>query len=163
VKVLIAYRSRYGATESCARTLAGKISGETVLHDLRVRSRPPVGDFDVVLIGGSIYGGRIQREIEPFCDRERQQLLSRRVGLFICCFYQGERGMAELAAAFPPWLAAHAFARELLGGQLSVEKLSLLDRLLVRGLIRPAREIRAVRADALDRLAGQVNALSASR
>jgi menaquinone-dependent protoporphyrinogen oxidase len=159
VRVLIAYRSRYGATESCARALAAKISSETVLHDLRVRSTPPVGDFDVVLIGGSIYGGRIQREVEPFCDRERQKLLSRNVGLFICCFYQGERGLAELASAFPPWLAAHAFARELFGGQLSLEKLSLLDRLLVRGLVRPAHDIRAIRPEAIERLAAHVNSL----
>jgi menaquinone-dependent protoporphyrinogen oxidase len=160
VKVLIAYRSRYGATESCARALAAKISGGAALHDLRAAGRPSLTEFDVVLIGGSIYGGKIQREIEPFCDRERERLLSRRVGLFICCFYQGERGMAELADAFPPWLSAHAFARELLGGELSLQKLSLPDRLLVRSLIHPARDIQAIQQDAIDRLAKAVNAFA---
>ena len=157
MKVLIAYRSRYGATESCARALAGKISAETVLHDLRAAGRPPLSGFDLVLVGGSIYGGKIQREIEPFCDRERERLLSKRVGLFICCFYQGERGMAELSAAFPPWLSAHAFAREILGGELSMHKLSFMDRLLVRSLVHPARDIQAIQKDAIDRLARAVN------
>jgi menaquinone-dependent protoporphyrinogen oxidase len=160
VKVLIAYRSRYGATESCARALAGKISAETALHDLRSSSRPSLSGFDVILVGGSIYGGKIQREIEPFCDRERERLLSKRVGLFLCCFYHGERGMAELSAAFPPWLSAHAFARELLGGELSLQKLSLLDRLLVRSLVHPARDIQAIRQDAIERLAQAVNAFA---
>ncbi len=159
MRVLIAYRSRYGATESCARILAGKISADTVVHDLRTPGRPSPGDFDAILIGGSIYGGKVQREIGAFCDQEREQLLSRPVGLFICGFYSGERGMAELQASFPPWLSAHAFARELLGGELSMGKLSLPDRLLVRTLVRPARDISAIHADALERLAAAVNAV----
>ncbi|HVO40132.1 MAG TPA: flavodoxin domain-containing protein, partial [Spirochaetia bacterium] len=71
MKVLIAYRSRYGATESCARRIAGLLGPDTVLRDLRGRV-PPLspGEFEAVLIGGSIYGGRIQREVVSFCERE---------------------------------------------------------------------------------------------
>ena len=160
MKVLIAYRSRYGATQSCAGALARKISGDTVVHDLRARGRPSLGEFDVILIGGSIYGGKIQREVVSFCEQEREPLLSKKAGLFISSFYTGERGMAQLQEAFPPWLSAHAFARELMGGNLSLEKLSLLDRILVRSLVHPARDISAIQADAIDRLAAAVRALS---
>jgi len=159
VKVLIAYRSRYGVTASCARTLAARISSETVVRDLRGPDRQSPQSFDVVLIGGSIYGGRIQREIPAFCDRERETLLSRKVGLFICCFYTGERAEAELQEAFPPWLTAHAFARAILGGELSLSRLSMLDRILVRSLVHPARDISLIRADAIEELAARVNAL----
>ncbi len=159
MKVLIAYRSRYGTTQSCAERLAGGISAGAVLVDLRGSRHPAVTDFDVVLLGGSIYGGKIQREIPSFCDRERERLLARKVGLFICCFYTGERAMAELQEAFPPWLSAHAFSREILGGQLALGRLSLPDRLLVRSLVHPARDISAVREDAIQRLATAVNAL----
>jgi menaquinone-dependent protoporphyrinogen oxidase len=159
VKVLIAYRSRYGATESCARILAARIDSETVILDLRGTHHPSLEGFDVVLLGGSIYGGRIQREIPAFCDRERERLLSRKVGLFLCCFYTGERGMAELQEAFPPWLTAHAFDREILGGELLLKRLSLLDGLLVRSLVHPARDVSAIRRDAIEGLAAAVNAL----
>ncbi|HVP18208.1 MAG TPA: flavodoxin domain-containing protein [Spirochaetia bacterium] len=159
MKVLIAYRSRYGVTESCAKTLAGRISSGAVLHDLRSSERQSLEGFDIVLIGGSIYGGRIQREIPAFCDRERESLLSRKVGLFICCFYTGERAAAEIQEAFPSWLTAHAFAREVLGGELSLSKLSFLDRILVRTLVRPARNLFMIRTDAIEELAAAVNAL----
>ncbi len=160
MKVLITYRSRYGATAACARRLAAEISGETELRDLRAPGHFSLADFDVVLIGGSIYGGKIQREIPSFCDRQRKLLLARKVGLFICCFYSGERAMAELQEAFPPWLSAHSFCREILGGELALNRLSLPDRLLVRSLAHPARDISAIRADAIERMAGAVNALS---
>ena len=57
MNVLIAYRSKYGATETCAHALAERIKAETALADLRIRHAPDVHAFDVVLIGGSIYGG----------------------------------------------------------------------------------------------------------
>ena len=163
MKVLIAYRSRYGATESCARSLAGEISGDTVLHDLRRRDRPSLAGFDVIMIGGSIYAGKIQREIGSFCDQERDHLLLKKVGLFICCFYDGERAMGELEAAFPPWLSAHAFAREVLGGEIFPGKLSLLHRLLTKSVIHLDHDISTIRRDAIERLANAVNALQASR
>ncbi len=159
MKVLIAYRSRYGATESCAKSLASRITSETLLHDLKGRDHPSLEGFDVVLIGGSIYGGKVQREVPAFCDRERERLVSRKVGLFICCFYTGEQAMAELQEAFPPWLAVHAFAREVLGGELSLRKLTLPDRILVRSLVHPARDISAIRTDAVEELAAAVNSL----
>lgn len=159
MKVLIAYRTRYGTTESCARRIGRLISAEVVLHDLRSPDTPALEGFDAVLIGGSIYGGRVQREVSSFCERRQERLSALPVGLFICCFFEGEKGMAELNAAFPPWLTAHAFARELLGGALTLSKLSLADRLLVRGLMRPPRDVSAVRDDAIERLAAAVAAL----
>ncbi|MGO9412289.1 MAG: flavodoxin domain-containing protein [Spirochaetia bacterium] len=162
MRVLIAYRSRYGATQSCAQFLADRVSAETVLHDLRLPGRPSPADFDVILVGGSIYGGKIQREIGSFCDQERERLLSKKVGLFICSFYDGERGMAELQGSFPPWLSAHAFARELFGGKLSVGKLSVLDRFLAKAVVHPPHDIFAIRTEAIERMAEAVNALKAS-
>jgi menaquinone-dependent protoporphyrinogen oxidase len=158
MKTLIAYRSRYGATEACARRIAGVLGSGTVLRDLRGRT-PPLspGEFDAVLIGGSIYGGRIQKEVVSFCEREQDRLTRARVGLFVCCLFEGERGMAELNAAFPPWLLAHAFTRELLGGEVRLDRLSFGDRLLVRGLMRPPRDVSSISAEAIERLAAAVS------
>ena len=157
MKTLIAYRSRYGATESCARRIAGLLGPDVVLRDLRrdMRNRSVLSldDFETVLIGGSVYGGRIQKEVVSFCEREQDLLERKRVGLFICCLFEGERGMAELNAAFPAWLLAHAAARELLGGEIRMDRLSLGDRILVRGLMRPPRDISAIHADAIQRMA----------
>ncbi len=164
MKVLIAYRTRYGTTAACARQLADRIDAETTLADLRGQGRrprssaaPSPDSADVVLIGGSIYGGRIQREVPAFCERHREVLLARPVGLFICCLYRGEHAMAELEAAFPGWLLAHAFARSLLGGEVHPERLSFLDRLLLRGLEVPSGGLATLRPEAIEELAAAVN------
>jgi menaquinone-dependent protoporphyrinogen oxidase len=161
VKVLIAYRSKYGTTESCAQALSGRITAETTLADLRVGHMPDVHGFDVVLVGGSIYGGRIQREVTSFCEGRGELLLRRKTGLFLCCLSQGEHAKEQLQTAFPEWLAAHAFARSLFGGDLHYDRLTLLDRLLLRGLPLPPRGVSLVDTHAIAAMADMVNAFLA--
>jgi menaquinone-dependent protoporphyrinogen oxidase len=157
VKVLIAYRSKYGTTETCAHALADRIKAETALADLRLRRAPDVRAFDVVLIGGSIYGGKIQREVTSFCERQEELLRERETGLFLCCLIRGEQARAQLLAAFPEWLSAHSFARSLFGGDLHDDRLTLLDRVLVRGLPRPAHGASLLDTDAIAAMADAVN------
>jgi menaquinone-dependent protoporphyrinogen oxidase len=161
VKVLIAYRSKYGTTESCAQALSGRIKAETTLADLHKGSVPDVHGFEVVLVGGSIYGGRIQRDVTSFCEGRGETLLKRRIGLFLCCLSQGEHAKEQLQTAFPEWLAAHAFQRSLFGGDVHYDRLTLLDRLLVRGLPRPPRGISLVDTKAIAAMADMVNSLLA--
>ena len=161
MKVLIAYRSKYGTTESCARALSGRIKAETTLADLRLGHVPDVRGFDVVLIGGSIYGGRIQREVASFCEGREDLLLKRRTGLFLCCLSQGEHAKEQLQAAFPEWLAAHAFASSLFGGDLHYDRLTLLDKLLVRGLPRPPHGVSLIDTHAIAAMADMVNSFLA--
>jgi menaquinone-dependent protoporphyrinogen oxidase len=116
-----------------------------------------VNAFDVVLVGGSIYGGRIQREVTAFCEGRSDLLLKCKIGLFLCCLSQGEHAREQLQAAFPDWLAAHAFARSLFGGDLHYDRLTLLDRLLVRGLPRPRQGVSLLDRDAITAMADLVN------
>jgi len=160
MRTLIAYRTKYGTAAGCARALAEKIGGDTALADLADARDVNVKEYDVVLIGGSIYAGKIQRKVVAFCERNREALLHRRVGIFLCCLYQGEEALVQLQSVFPDWLLAHSFSRVLAGGEVHYERLTFPDRLLVRGLPHPAGDISRLRPQALDELAAAVKALS---
>jgi menaquinone-dependent protoporphyrinogen oxidase len=158
VKALIAFRTRYGTTAACARQIAGRLRAESMCVDLAEGKTPDVRGFDVVLIGGSMYGGKIQREVSWFCERNQEALLGRPVGIFLCCLYQGARAEAQLREAFPPWLAEHAFAGRVLGGELHYARLRLFDRLLVQSLPHPAGNVSRVHAQEIEALAQATNA-----
>ncbi|HUV09280.1 MAG TPA: flavodoxin domain-containing protein [Spirochaetia bacterium] len=132
MKILIAYRSKYGFTEECVRSLKRGIEGETILVDLKAERNPETAPFDIVLLGGSIYGGMIQREVTAFCSRNRESLLAKPVGLFLSCLYRGEKAREQFESSFPGWLLAHAFGRYHMGGEIVLEKLGLIDRFLIR-------------------------------
>lgn len=159
MRVLIAYRSKYGTTAACARILGQRIRAEAVVVDLTRQPWPDAHEFDVVLIGGSIYGAKIQREVTTFCHRQREELLSRKVGLFLCSMYQGEQAQAELRGAYPEWLSAHAFANRLFGGELHRDRLTLWDRFSLLGNPRWSQEVLLMDAAAIESMAAAVNAL----
>ena len=153
MRTLIAYRTKYGTAAACARTLAEKIGGETALADLADARDVNLREYDVVIIGGSIYAGKLQRKVVSFCERNRRILLQRPVGIFLCCLYEGEEAVLQLQSAFPDWLLAHAFARALPGGEVHYDRLTFLDRLLVRSLPHRTGDFSRMRPEALDELA----------
>ncbi|MGO9309878.1 MAG: flavodoxin domain-containing protein [Spirochaetia bacterium] len=153
MRTLIAYRTKYGTAAACARTLAEKIGGETALADLADARDVNLREYDVVIIGGSIYAGKLQRKVVSFCEKNRRILLQRPVGIFLCCLYEGEEAILQLQSAFPDWLLAHAFARALPGGEVHYDRLTFLDRLLVRRLPHRTGDFSRMRPEALDELA----------
>jgi menaquinone-dependent protoporphyrinogen oxidase len=157
--VLIVYRSKYGFTERCCHALAQQIRAESVIVDLASRRIPSPRNFSAVLIGGSIYGGKIQREVAAFCDRQANALRATRVGLFICCLYQEDHARAQLQAAFPDWLTGSAFATGLFGGEITYRRLTLLDRFLVRAVSPRSVDVSRPRPEALQAMADAVNLL----
>ncbi len=134
MSVLIAFRGRYGTTAGCARDLAALLRSPCTLADLARTPSVDISSFDTVVIGGAIYGGKILPPVTDFCERHRDELLEKKVGVFICCLSRGAHARAQLAEAFPEWLLARTFAQAFAGGEIRRARLSLLDRLLVRRL-----------------------------
>ncbi len=160
MRTLIAYRTKYGTTAACARRIAEKIGGDVALADLADARDLNPREYEVVIVGGSIYAGKIQRRVVSFCEKHRSILLQRRVGIFLCCLYEGEEALMQLQSAFPDWLLAHAFTRVLPGGEVHYDRLTFLDRLLVRGLPHRTGDFSRMRPEALDDLAVAVKSLS---
>jgi menaquinone-dependent protoporphyrinogen oxidase len=156
VKVLILYTTRYGTTERYASLLGERLPAQVVLADLRRPGRLSLEGFDAVLLGSPIYGGSVPAGVLRFCERRRQELSRLRVGLFICCLYEGQRAQAQLDSAFPDWLALHAFGRWALGGEIRLARLRVLDRLLVKAVVRPAVDISRFRPEDLEPIVGRV-------
>jgi menaquinone-dependent protoporphyrinogen oxidase len=158
VKTLIAYATRYGTAHYCAEELVKRIEGETQLVDLSHTRNPPLAGYDTVIIGGSIYASRIQPAVVAFAEANREQLLALRVGLYICCLYEGEKAREELYQNFPAWLTAHAFAALPLGGRVRVDQLRWLDRLIYKKVAKMNEGIEHVLEDRIDELAGAARA-----
>ncbi len=159
MKILIAYRSRYGCTRRYAELLAGKLAGEVTVADLRREGRLSPASFDLVLLGSPIYAGAVPAGVTRFCQRHRAALLRVPVGLFICCLYEGEKARAQLDSAYPDWLSLHAFGRWTLGGEIRPDSLGFFDRLLVRTLVRGVGELSRFRPEDLQDILRRVGQL----
>jgi len=162
VNVLIAYASKYGAVKKIAGLIAERLPGAPRVISLRDGEHADLSQFDVVLVGGSIYAGKVIKEIPAFCDRYREQLLGRQVGLFLSCLYEGETAEAQLREAFPPWLSAHAFGSYLVGGEIVLGRLRFFDRVIVKKVANLTGDVHKIDPSVIDRIVADVGSLPVS-
>ena len=89
MRVLIAYGSRYGSTEEIAFRLAGFLWEEgvkaTVLDVKKNKSWPSLEGYDGVIVGSGVKITKWMREPLEFLRRKRDELVGRRLELFVSC------------------------------------------------------------------------------
>lgn len=130
MKIAIIYATKYGCTKKCVEILKSYLQSDVKVFSAK-NSKIDVSQYDTILIGGSVYMGKIQKEITRFCKHNLKQLLKKRVGLFVCCYTpNGINGFFE--TLFPLELLNHAFYVTCIGGEMNYDKMNFLYRRLQR-------------------------------
>lgn len=134
MKTLIAYASKHGTTKKAVAKLAEELSGEVTILNLedKASSRTNVEDFARVIIGGSIYIGKIQKSVRKFCDLNLEKLLKvDKLGLFICCGSE-EKDMEQLVNSFPEKLIEKADLNGYFGYEYDLDKIGFIQRTMLK-------------------------------
>lgn len=167
MKTLILYASTYGFAAKCAKTLCEKITTEVDYIDIGKKQAFDLSQYDTVIIGGSIYMGMIQKSIKEFCEENLPILLTKKIGLFICCGFS-ENFEIHLKNAFPPELLARAEKKECFGGEIKMEKLKFAHKMITKMISKAAQKEGKSKADPLveampqniDALADSINRIA---
>ncbi len=137
MKVLIAYATRYGCTGKAACKLA-EYPGEDVRVVNLVKENTEdinLNDYDVIAIGGSIYTGKIQKEVKQFCMENIDIIIQKKLGLFICCGLIDQID-EQMNNAFEERLMEHAVVKSHFGYEFNFDKMNFLSRVIVKKLAR---------------------------
>lgn len=132
MKTLIVYGSKHGATEKCSKVLKGKLQGEVTIVNIKKDVIPDINSFDSIVIGGSIYAGRIQKEIKEFCFKNVKILKNKKLGLFVCCMSEGEKAISQLNDSLPHDLMSSAIVKEHFGGGFTFSKMNFLEKFIIK-------------------------------
>lgn len=131
MKTIIIFSTKYGSVEKVALMLKSHLKGEVVIAN--VKTNPAFSEFDVVILGGSVYAGRVQKEMRGFVKRNQRALSEKTIGLYVCAGTDKEGSInSYLRNNFTPELYDKAVAKENLGYEYELEKFSFIDRLIVR-------------------------------
>lgn len=136
MKTIIIYDSTYGYAKDCSNELSKQLKGEVVLVNVSTDTIPMIDEFDNVVIGGSIYMGQISKKIKAYCKSNVDLLKNKRVGLFLCCGLP-ENIKKNTENAFPEELMKKAISVEYFGGELRIEKMKFIHKILT-GLMKKA-------------------------
>ena len=137
MKTLIAYASRTGASEKCARMLAERIPDST-LCDL-CREKPDPNAYEQVIVGGGVRMGALHVDARQYLDGCKPVLLKKRLGLYLCAGF-AEKAGEIFANNVDPELRAHAVACECFGGEIDMSKLRGFNRLITKMALRSFKD-----------------------
>ncbi|MBC2582153.1 flavodoxin domain-containing protein [Clostridium sp. DJ247] len=131
MNTLIIYATKHGTTEKCASILSKKLTGKIDLHNLKVGESPDLTKYHRVIIGGSIYVGKIQKEVSTFCLQNLNELKNKKLGLFICCMFKNDAEV-QLNNSFHQELLDSAAAKENFGGEMRFSDMSFIEKTITK-------------------------------
>lgn len=135
MKSIIIYTTKHGYVEITVQVLESKMDGQVTSVNIMKENPPSLEEYDNVILGGSIYMGRIQKKMSDYISKNLPQLMSKRIGLFICAGSPDPKArVKELESAYPAELYNHAVTKEVFGYEINFEKLGFFEKLVMKAV-----------------------------
>jgi menaquinone-dependent protoporphyrinogen oxidase len=140
MKTLIIYASKYGSAEKCSNLLKDKLNDEVEIVNIKKESIPEITLFDNIIVGGSIYMGKIQKEVNQFCLKNISVLKNKNLGFFICCMSEDEVAEKQINSSFPEELLKNAIVRACFGGEFKFKKMNFLEGIIIKKISKTSED-----------------------
>lgn len=154
MKALILYSGKHGSTAKAAGLLAQSMEIPARVADLDGGQVPGLDDFEIVILGAAVYAGSVSKSMKEYCRVHEQELIYKRLGLFLCCGF-ADKTEVYFAENFSPFLLSHVISRECFGGEINGKQLGFLERKMVQMALKqnPQAGDASIRTDAIERMA----------
>lgn len=156
MKTLVAYSTKHGASEKCAKLLAEKLEGEVEVKNLK-GSSINLSQYDKVVIGGSVYAGMIRKEVKEFIASNSEALKSKKFGLFVCGMSEGEQIQKAIEMGYPQELRDKAAAVSSFGTQMLMKDLGFLEKFIVKKIAKTTTDVNKIDNAAIAGFAEKMN------
>ena len=154
MKTLIIYATKHGTTRTCVEMLASQLAGEVMMLDLKDQKTIDMEPYETVVLGGAIHAGRLDGKIRSFSLEHKDQLLKKKLGLFICGMEEKEEEISkQLALNYPEDLLSHAVVKTSFGGQLLFSRMAPFTRWLMQKMSKSKEDIKKIRTNAINEFA----------
>jgi len=118
MKTSIIYMSSHGTTEKIAKMIQAELPKLNIeVINLRTNKKPDLKIYDQVILGASIHAGVIPKRMRKLMIDNSALLKTKKLGLYLCCMYEGKEAQEQFDNAFPEELLENAKSAKLLGGE----------------------------------------------
>lgn len=159
MSTLIVYSSKYGCTKTCANLLQEELKDKVDIINLKTSKYVTISQYDKVIIGGSIYIGKIQKEVTEFCSKNLEKLKEKQIGLFICGMQEGEILITEINQNFPKELINIAVAKECFGGEFNFSKMNFLEKFIIKKISKVSSNKSNILTENINNFAQTMNSI----
>jgi len=134
--ILIVYASKYGAVKKAANILSGELQKKNLsntsinISDLS-NNNIDLSKYESIIIGGSIYFGKIQKSLIKFCKNNKDTLLNKTISFFVCSGNEKEIDN-HFENSFDSELLDHSLTKGYFGYEYNFEKMNCLYKIIVK-------------------------------
>lgn len=134
---LIVYASRHGTTAVYAKSLLKLLIGNVDLCFLneRANSLPNLSVYNTIVIGGSIHYGKNNKSVSRFTKENIELLKTKRLGLYVTSFFEGDKAIEQLHKAYPKELIEMATVVDYFDGELLYPKMSSWEKFVAKAVL----------------------------
>ena len=135
-----------------------EIDGNVEIVNLKNNNKIDLNKYDRVIIGGSVYIGKIQKEVTEFINSNLNELFKKQIGLFICGMQEeGETLDNEITDNFHPDLLASAKSVQNFGGEFIFNKMNFMEKIIIKKIIKITSNKSNIKHDNIKKLAMEMN------
>lgn len=155
----ILYRSKHGTTLKAAQLIQAKLHDKIIdLYNLRHHRSLDIESYDTIIIGGSIHSGKLQSDLKRLMAKKQNELLSKKLGLFLCCMEEQPKSQHQFNQAFPEILRNHAVCKSIMGGEFLLEEMNFAEKFLIKKAAGVTDSISKLKLEEIEYFAAKVNA-----
>ncbi|MBQ2999983.1 MAG: hypothetical protein IJD64_05925 [Clostridia bacterium] len=133
MKLLIAYVSKTGSSEFCAKLIAKELEQKAEIDVIDLEKKTPkLEGYDAVVVGGPVRFGAFPKVLRKFIKNHFSELSAIPCAVYFCCGLSrisDEYSETLIPRKFEPSLGVHYF-----GGELKPQNAKGFDKMLIRHL-----------------------------
>jgi len=153
MKTLIVYATKQGTTKMVAEKLKAKLSGEVELVDININRPHNLMEYDNIILGGSIYIGKIQKQMKSFVEDNLSMLMNKKICVYICGAEKNETLEKELTEAFPEALLNKTLFKGAVGNAIDFSKLNIFNRMIAKKVMGVTQSYTNIDENKIDEIA----------
>ena len=158
MKTAIIFSSSHGTTQKAAQMLRKQLKGDVDIIDLKKCPNQSLKDYNSVILGSSIYAGSVKSRLKQFIKQNQNELLTKKIGLFLCCMYEGDKATKQFETAYPEELRNQSVAKGLFGGEFIMSNLNFIERKLIKMIDGVTTDVFKINAKEIEVFAAKFNA-----
>ena len=157
MKTLIVYSSKYGGTTKAISKLKEYLKGDIKSFNLNSENLDvKLDNYDNIIIGSSIYAGKINKKVDNFCNDNLSVILQKRVGLFICCGNE-DKAFKQLEESFNNKILNQSIIKGYFGYEYNFDKMNFVFKMIVKKLSGVKKSRSVIRENNIEKFAYKFN------
>ncbi len=140
MNILIVFGTKTGTTENCAHKIKTEILDAIVdVVDVKNINNYDLKKYDSIVLGSSLYMGRINKRMRKFIKKNHSLLLEKHLHFFVCGMARGKDGIDLFEKQVDRDLVEHAKQIRQLGFELHYERMNPLYRVIMKKIIEESK------------------------